>query len=423
MAGADTARNGGAGQPLEEAHGFLLKGGSVFVDDNFVEADVLVADGKIKAVGPNLQAAPGDRVINCAERTVSPGFIDIHVHGAVGRDVMDGCDAIEAIARFKAREGTTGFTPTILTNPIERMRWSAIQAKIAMSLPITGARVLGVYVEGPFVAPHHKGAMPEQDILLPNLYEIQMFMTELGDSLRIVTLAPELPGAESIVRLLAKKNVVVCAGHTDCDYTRMTQAINWGITGLTHAFNAMRGFHHREPGLIAAALDDERVYMDFICDLIHVHEWILRFFIKAKGTDKCILVTDAISAAGMPEGEYTLGGQYVIVSGREPRLIDGTLAGSVLTMIRGVRNLAEKVGLGLPTALKMASANPAKFLGIFDRKGSIAPGKDADICILDNRLRVTHTIVEGNLVYEAGVTAEVRPVTGTASPPNDKNGK
>jgi len=409
--------------PLEGAHGFLLKGGKVFVDDGFIDADILIEGGKIKAIGPNLQAPSFYRVLKCDDRTVSPGFIDIHCHGAVGRDMMDGCDAIEAIGRFKAREGTTGFIPTILTNPIERMRWAAIQAKISMSLPVTGARALGVHIEGPFVAPHHKGAMPEQDILLPNLYEMQLFLTELGDAVRMVTIAPELPGAESIIRLLAKKNIVVCAGHTGCDYTRMLQAINWGVTGLAHTFNAMSGIHHREPGLIAAALDDDRVYMDFICDLIHVHEWILKFFIKAKGPDKCILITDAISAAGMPEGEYTLGGQYVRVAGREPRLIDGTLSGSVLTMIRGVRNLAEKVGLGLPVALKIASANPAKLLGIFDRKGSLAAGKDADICVLDSRLRVAHTFVEGNLVYEAGVTEEIRPITDQTRSSEGKGGE
>jgi N-acetylglucosamine-6-phosphate deacetylase len=420
MAGEKASIGGG---PLGGSHGFLLKGGKVFVDDNFVDADVLIEGGKIKAIGSNLQALSSKRVLNCEDRTVCPGFIDIHCHGAVGRDAMDGCDAIEAIGRFKAHEGTTGFLPTIITNPIERMRWAGIQAKIAMNLPVTGAKALGVHIEGPFVAPHHKGALPEQDILLPNLYEIQLFLTELDEAARMVTIAPELPGAESIIKLLSKKNIVVCAGHTDCGYTRMLQAINWGVTNLSHTFNAMRGIHHREPGLIAAALDDERVYMDFICDLIHVHEWILKFFIKAKGPDRCILITDAITAAGMPEGEYTLGGQYVTVSGREPRLIDGTLAGSVLTMIRGVRNLAEKVGLGLPTALRMASANPAKLLGIFDKKGSLAADKDADICILDNRLRVTHTLVEGNLVYEAGVTEEVRPVTDRTRSSEDKNGK
>ena len=193
----------------------------------------------------------------------------------------------------------------------------------------------------------------------------------------------------------------------------MVQAINWGVTNLTHTFNAMRSMHHREPGLIAAAIDDDRVYCDVICDLIHVHEWIINFLVRAKGLDRCILVTDAISAAGMPEGEYTLGGQYVMVSGRAPRLIDGRLAGSVLTMIRGVRNVAEKVGLGMPVALKMAAENPATLLGISDRKGSLASGKDADVCVIDERRRVTHTFVEGVLVYEMGVTEVIRPSLDT----------
>ncbi len=388
---------------------FLLKGGKVFVENEFVESDLLMKNGLIAAIGPDLEADGDVRVIDCAGLMVCPGFIDIHCHGAMGRDVMDGLDSIEAIARFKATQGTTGFTPTILTNPLERMRWAAIQAKIAMNLPLTGARVLGVHIEGPFVNPSHKGALPEADILLPNIYEIQLFLTELGDAVKMVTIAPELPGAESIIRLLNKRNIVVSAGHTDCSYQKMVQAINWGVTNLSHTFNAMRPIHHREPGLIAAAIDDDRVYCDVICDLIHVHEWIIKFLVKAKGLDRCIIITDAISAAGMPEGEYTLGGQYVIVSGRAPRLIDGRLAGSVLTMIRGVRNIAEKAGLGMPAALKMAGENPARLLGIFENKGSLAPGKDADVCIIDGRRRVTHTFVEGVLVYEMGVTEIVRP--------------
>lgn len=387
----------------------LLKGGSVFTGEAFVQSDLMIKGGVISEMGPGLKAEGDTRVIDCAGRQVCPGFIDIHSHGAMGCDYMDGMKAIETIARFKASKGTTGFLPTILTNPLERMRWAAIQAKIAMSLPVAGARVLGVHIEGPFVAPHHKGALPEEDILLPNIYEVQMFLTELGESLKMFTLAPELPGAESIIRLLRKRNIVVSAGHSDCGYNKMVQAINWGVTNLTHTFNAMPGIHHREPGMIAAALDDERVYCDFICDLIHVHDWVLRFFIRAKGAERCIMITDAISAAGMPEGEYTLGGQYVIVSGQAPRLIDGRLAGSVLTMIRGVRNIAEKAGLGMPAALKMASENPARLLGIFDRKGSLAAGKDADICVIDDRRRVAYTFVEGVLVYEAGVTDGVRP--------------
>ncbi len=397
-------------QPDDEGgKSFLLKGGRLLIEGEFAKSDLLIRDGLIAATGPDLEAGVDARVIDCAGLMVCPGFIDIHCHGALGRDVMDGLDSIEAIACFKAAQGTTGFIPTILTNPLERMRWSAIQAKIAMNLPLTGARVLGVHIEGPFVNPGHKGALPEADILLPNIYEIQLFLTELEDAVKVVTIAPELPGAESIIRLLRKRDIVVAAGHTDCGYQKMVQAINWGVTNLTHTFNAMRAMHHREPGLIAAAIDDDRVYCDVICDLIHVHEWIINFLVRAKGLDRCILITDAISAAGMPEGEYTLGGQYVMVSGRAPRLIDGRLAGSVLTMIRGVRNIAEKVGLGMPVALKMAAENPATLLGIFDRKGSLASGKDADVCVIDERRRVTHTFVEGVLVYEMGVTEVIRP--------------
>jgi N-acetylglucosamine-6-phosphate deacetylase len=222
---------------------------------------------------------------------------------------------------------------------------------------------------------------------------------DAGEAFKMFTIAPEMPNAEQVIKLLAKHNVVVSAGHSDCTFHQMIQAIGWGVTHLTHTFNAMRGVHHREPGMIAAALDSDKVWCSFICDLIHVHEWVLKFFIKAKGVERCSLITDSISATGMPEGEYTLGGQYVIVEGRAPRLIDGRLAGSVLTMIRGVRNLAEKVGIGLEGAIQMASENPAKVLGIYETKGSLEAGKDADICVLDSRFRVMKTFIEGKMVY------------------------
>ena len=379
---------------------YLLKGGEVFQNGEFRSSDILVVGSGIEKIAPRLSPPPSATEIDCRGAKVCPGFIDIHCHGAMGKDMMDGAEAVLEVARFKAGQGTTGFLPTIITNPMEMMRWAALESKRAMETPENpGAKILGVHIEGPFVNPRYRGAQPEDAVKVPNLYETQQMLTELGDALKMFTIAPEMPNAEQVTRLLGKHNVIGAAGHSDCTRHQMIQAIGWGIQHLTHTFNAMRGIHHREPGMLAAALDSDKVSCDFICDLIHVHEWVLRFFMRAKSIEKCILITDAISAAGMPEGEYTLGGQYVIVEGRAPRLIDGRLAGSVLTMIRGVRNLAEKVGIGLPAAIRMASENPAKLLGLFEKKGSLEEGKDADICVLDNRFRVVRTFVEGKMVY------------------------
>ena len=377
----------------------LLKGGEVFRNEKFEPLDILITGRVIEKIGGRL-TAPGADEIDCSQTKICPGFIDIHCHGAMGNDILDGAEAIRQIARFKARQGTTGFLPTILTNQMELMRRAALEAKRAMEMPeIDGAGILGVHIEGPFVNPRFRGAQPEEAVKVPNLYETQQMLSDLGGALKMFTLAPELPNAEHVIRLLNRHDVVVAAGHSDCTYNQMKQAIGWGVRHVTHTFNAMRGIHHREPGMPAAMLDSRQVCCDFICDLIHVHEWVLKFFINAKGIDRCLLITDAISAAGMPEGEYTLNGQYVVVEGRAPRLIDGRLAGSVLTMIRGVRNLAEKVGVGLPGAIKMASENPARLLGLFDTKGSLDEGKDADLCVLDNRFRVVRTFVDGEMVY------------------------
>ncbi len=386
---------------------YLLKNGSLLRGEEFAPGDLLIRNNSIQALADEIAPISGAIVVDCRGMKICPGFIDTHCHGALGKDVTEGADSVLEVARYKATQGTTAFVPTVLTGPIEMMRWAALEIKRTMDCENPdGATILGSHLEGPFINPNFRGAQPENTAQPPNLYETQQFLGDLGETLRIFTLAPEMPNAEQVVKLLSKRGVLVAAGHSDCTYQQMTRAIGWGIRHLTHTFNAMRGIHHREPGMIAAAIDSDEMWFGFIADLIHVHEWVLKFFINAVGLNRCVLVTDAICAAGMPEGEYTLGGQYVVVKGRAPRLINGRLAGSMLTMIQGVRNLAEKAGIGLAGAIKMASENPARMLGVFDRKGSLAEGKDADACVIDGRFRVAYTFVKGRMVYDREKTTQ-----------------
>ena len=380
---------------------YLLKNGSLLRGEEFTPGDLLIRNKNIMAISNEIAPISGAIVLDCRGMQICPGFIDTHCHGAIGKDVTEGAEAVLEIARYKATQGTTSFVPTVLSGRIDTMRQSALEIKCAMGIENPGgAVILGSHIEGPFINPSFRGAQPQDGALMPNLYETQQFLGDLGETLKIFTLAPEMPNVEQVIRLLFKRGVLVAAGHSDCTFQQMTRAIGWGVRHLTHTFNAMRGIHHREPGMIAAAIDSDEMWFGFIADLIHVHEWVLKFFIKTIGLHRCVLVTDAICAAGMPEGEYTLGGQYVVVKGRAPRLINGRLAGSMLTMIQGVRNLAEKAGIGMEGAVRMASENPARMLGVFDRKGSLAEGKDADICVIDGRFRVAYTFVEGRPAYD-----------------------
>jgi len=272
------------------------------------------------------------------------------------------------------------------------------------------AQILGVNLEGPFISAKRKGAQPEEFIAEPSLEEAKILVETFPGIVRMMSLAPERPGAIPLIKYLREKGTVISMGHSDASYEEAMNGIEAGISHVTHVFSAMRGFHHREPGALGAALTDDRVTCELILDGIHAHPVAARLLIKLKGFERVCLITDGISAAGLPDGEYTLYGAPVRVVEGAARLSDGVLAGSTLRMDRAVKNMVEMVGTTLGKALSMATENPARVLGVSDRKGTIARGKDADLVILRGDLSVKETYIRGRLAYPGGSGARAHQV-------------
>jgi len=336
---------------------------------------IIVEKGKIIAIinkeELNTATLTGVEVIEANDKFVVPGYIDIHIHGGGGSDVMDGnYEAINQIAITHSRFGTTAFLPTTMTMSKNKIIRSLRSICEAAEKGTTGAKILGVHLEGPYINPEKKGAQKEKDIKKISIEEFLEFNHVSGNLIRLVTIAPEIPGAVDFIRWLNKKGIITSAGHSNATYMQVEEGIQAGLSQVTHLFNAMRGLHHREPGIIGAALASSKLTVEVIADGIHLHPMVIKIVIEIKGDEKVVLVTDAIRATGINEGIYDLGGQKIIVKQGQARLKTGVLAGSVLTMDKAVKNLVTKVGIPLTKAIKMASFNPAKCIGIDDRKGS-----------------------------------------------------
>ncbi|MCG0274939.1 MAG: N-acetylglucosamine-6-phosphate deacetylase [Thermosediminibacteraceae bacterium] len=363
---------------------------------------VLIQDGKIEEIKKGkIPEGNYDRVVDAQGNYLSPGFIDIHNHGSYGKDFMEATsDALETIAKFHLKNGVTGFLATVLTSPIEEMKKAIKAAADYMGVQRVDkgmAALLGIYVEGPYFSLEKKGAQPAEYIKRPDINELKELLAASGNGVKVVSLAPEVEGAEKAISFLREKGITVAMGHTNATYDEAKRGIDLGITLATHTFNGMRGFDHREPGASGAALTDDRVYCEVICDGIHLHPAVVDLIIRAKGRDKIVLVSDAMMAAGLPDGEYTLGGQKVFVRNGEARLKDGTLAGSTLTLDRAVRYLVKTLGVPVQDAVRMASLNPARLIGLSRKKGSIEVGKDADLVIFDGDLRIKSVVIGGKV--------------------------
>jgi len=339
-------------------------------------------------------------IIEAQGKFVVPGYIDIHIHGGGGSDVMDGdWETINQIAITHSCFGTTSFLPTTMTMSKNKIIKSLQGICKAAKKGTAGAKILGVNLEGPYINSEKKGAQKEEDIRLPSIEEFIQFQQTSGDLIRLITLAPEIPGAINFIKYLGKQGIIVSVGHSNATYAQVQAAINVGLSHVTHTFNAMRGLHHREPGVVGAALSSPELTVEMIADGIHIHPVVMKILIQVKEIEKIVLITDAMRAAGMSEGIYELGGQEVTVDKGQARLKDGTLAGSILTMDKAVKNLVNKIGISLPKAIQMASYNPAKSVGVENKKGSLELGKDADIVILNKKLEVELTMVAGKVVY------------------------
>lgn len=378
---------------------------------------IVLQSGQIAAVEPQAPApengtaqnSPPDNTQFDAEGcTILPGFVDVHVHGGMGCDTMDATpEAIQRMSHFHAQHGTTALLPTTMTGPASETQAAveAVTAFLASSdkttaadeKPDAGARVLGVHLEGPFISPEFPGAQPAIHIRPPDLEEFAR-LVEAGP-VRMMTLAPEQPGALGLIDVATRRGVVTVLGHTNASYAECQAAVLHGLSQATHTYNAMRGLHHREPGALGAVLSDARIDAQLIADNVHVHPAAMNILARCKGAARTLLITDAMRAAGLPPGEYTLGGQPVTMQNGECRLADGTLAGSVLTMERALKNFVAATGWTLAQAWPVSSYVPARTLGLHQKFGLISPGYAADLVVLDAELDVVATIVDGRIVY------------------------
>ncbi len=370
-----------------------IAGGMVLKPDGLRREDVLIEKGMIS------ETENSGEVINAGGLFVLPGFIDLHTHGAVGVDVNGAsADGLRKISEFFATQGVTGWQCSILTDTVDTTLYTISEACKVINEGSGGARLMGIHLEGPCLSSEYKGAMPEE--LLMKTADISLFERYLDVAqghITYVTLSPEIPGAEELTNWLTSQGVRVALGHSGAGYDETMQCIKAGAKSGTHVGNAMRLFHQHEPAIFGAIMESD-CYCEAICDGRHLHTASVRLFHKIKGDSRMIAITDSIMAAGMPDGKYKLGINDVIVENGDAKLIDGTRAGSTLTMSGALKNIMNFTGLPLERAVKWMTENPADMMGWSDL-GRIALWNAADLTLTDENLNVVYTVVGGRIVY------------------------
>lgn len=360
-------------------------------------ADVLIQNGKIKKIGKSLTAS-NDEKIDIEENMLFPGFIDVHIHGAGGADFLDEDEeAVNIISKICAKYGVTGFLATTFYKPKqENKHLEAILKRVSKGLD--GARFLGFHLEGPFISRQRRGGIQDSSICNPSVSILSEIMTKCKGWLRMMTIAPELEGAEEVITLLLKSGVIVSFGHSSADYEQTIRAIRMGVKHATHIFNAMSSLHHRAPGPLLAIFESKDVSVQIISDGIHIHPSIIRFVTNLLGEDRIILITDGVRSTGLPDGRYVYDGMDFVSINGTARFIDGRLIGTSAGMSELARRFLSYTGLPPSSIAKIASFNPAKLLGLHERKGSIEEGKDADLVVIEKDFKVHMTILEGKVI-------------------------
>ncbi len=363
---------------------------------------LLIENGIIRQIQKvnELSSQDNARVIHIPGAAVAPGFIDLHVHGARGRDLMDGTrESLQVVAESLASHGTTSFLATTLSAPDSDTE-TAIRGFAEHHVGVQdGAFPLGLHLEGPFLNPLRRGTHSARHLRPASLESYRRFRDISGHHIRKMTVAPEMDEGFRLIRDAVQSGVRISLGHSDATENLARAAVDAGATQATHTFNAMRPFHQREPGILGLVLADDRVFAEIIADGIHVHPTAVQLLFRMKGCHRVLLVTDGLSATDMPDGPYPLGNQWVTVRNGECRDSEGALAGSTLTLERAISNVTRWLNIPLAEALAAASATPALSLGLENRKGTLAPGADADLVFLDQELRVLQTMVGGRIVY------------------------
>ena len=377
----------------------IFNNATIYLEKEVIQKGWLeILEGKIINYGIGEKAGES---INLMGNLMLPGFIDQHMHGTMGFDVMDGTiESLLHISKALPQEGVTSFLATTITQSNEKIKDVLINIHDYINgYNNHGAEVLGVHLEGPFISKEYAGAHLKEFIQKPTLEVFQQYQQASGNSIRMVTLSPEEDEDHRLIKYLRNQGIVASIGHTKAKYQEVQVAVENGATGVTHLYNAMLGVHHQELGVVGAALMLEELKAELICDGIHVCKEAVRLLYQNKGREGIILVTDAMRAKELTEGTYELGGQLVYLKEDGVRTAEGKLAGSVLRMDNAIQNMMNYTKCSLREAIQMGSENPAKHLGIYHRKGSIALGKDADIVVLDENFNVKMTICKGQIVY------------------------
>lgn len=371
--------------------------------------------GYIKIInGRIIEVAAVDQLVNeedfhiisvPGEYCAIPGMIDIHIHGSGGADTMDGTiEALNTLSSSLPAEGTTSFLATTITQSKELLDKALLNLGnyIPLHQQEGHAEILGVHLEGPFINHEMAGAQPEEHIIEPDIELFNHWQHLAKGTIRLITLAPEVAGGLELIHYLKENGVIISIGHSNATYDEMDAAISTGANQVTHLFNQMRGLHHREPGVVGAAFIRDELFVELIVDGIHVSPKMVKLTYQQVTDKRLIVITDAMRAKGLSEGSYDLGGQAVTVKNGKAILSDGSLAGSVLNMGTAFRNILAFTGCTIENAVKMTSENPAKEIGVFDQKGSITVGKDADIVLLDENLEVVMTFCKGIIAFQKG---------------------
>ncbi|MFJ5771876.1 N-acetylglucosamine-6-phosphate deacetylase [Psychrobacillus sp. NPDC093180] len=382
---------------------YILQNIRICLEDGQVKwGEILIQEGKIALISEqSIENSIATRFDGKGFLAL-PGFIDIHIHGAVGADFMDGEEqATKEIAAYLPQEGTTSFLATTLTHsPQQIQKCVEVNSRFLSGLEeYEGAEMLGFHLEGPFIHPDQSGAQPLQYIRKPSIELVKEWFGEQLNYLKIVTLAPELDSNFEMIQFLTKKEVISSAGHTTGTFADIAEATRHGLTHLTHFTNAMTGLHHREIGVVGAGFLNNQLFCEVIADGIHLSDDMLKLIVQVIGSDRLILITDSMRAKGLPSGNYMLADQKVQVIGSKATLENGTLAGSVLKMNDALKKIQSLTEIPVLDLAKMTSMNAAERLGVYDRKGSLTVGKDADIVLLSKEFDVRYTFCKGRLSY------------------------
>jgi len=376
-------------------------------DEEIVDGAVVIEDRNILYAG-HVDGAPGEKgsVHDVQERCITPGFIDIHVHGAEGSSFIAfeaDADVLESYSCYAAARGVTGFlTSVAFADHAGYMRACKAYPSL-FEKGVSGAEPLGIHLEGPFLSLEKKATFPAHWLRKPSTDEMAEMLEAADGWIKQMTLAPELPGAEEVARQCVEAGVVVALGHSNASYETAAKALAGRWTNITHMYNAMSGLHHREPGVVGAVLHSHDCYAELIPDGVHVHPAAMRLMVERLGTDRVILITDATMVAGLPEGEHDVGDVHIIVRDGVARIPAGNLAGSTIEMNRCVANACSLLGASMQEAVRMASTNPARMLGLDQRLGRLEEGMDASLVVLEENADVALTMVNGAIVYDTGV--------------------